>query len=187
MFDDFDDQVDTYNALFTDILDDHAPLKRVKIKSRPNPFISAEIRQLMKTRDQLHRRAIKSNDRFQWNAYRFFRQEVKRELRIAEKAYVRSQLSQNNRNTDTIWKIINNCLPKKSKSRPIIPDNPISLANRFNEYFTSVGSSEAQEAYDLACVHNYQINPAMPTLLRTMMTALTYFDFTPYWRRMLKV
>ena len=44
MFDDFDDQVETFNALFTDILDDQAPLKRVKITSRPNPFISAEIR-----------------------------------------------------------------------------------------------------------------------------------------------
>ena len=44
MFDDFDDQVETFNALFTDILDDQAPLKRVKITSRPNPFISVEIR-----------------------------------------------------------------------------------------------------------------------------------------------
>ena len=33
MFDDFDDQVETFNALFTDILDDQAPLKRVKITS----------------------------------------------------------------------------------------------------------------------------------------------------------
>ena len=119
MFDDFDDQVETFNALFTDIYFDHAPLKRVKIKSRPNPVISAEIRQLMKTRDQWHRRAIKSNDRLQWNAYRFFRQEVKRELRIAEKAYVRSQLLQNKGNTNAIWKIINNCLPKKSKAAPL--------------------------------------------------------------------
>ena len=55
MFDDFDDQVETFNALFTDILDDQAPLKRVKITLRPNPFISAEIRQLMKNRDQWHR------------------------------------------------------------------------------------------------------------------------------------
>ena len=85
MFDDFDDQVETFNALFTDILDDQAPLKRVKITSRPNPYISAEIPQLMKNRDQWHRWAIKSNDRLQWNAYRFFRQEVKRELRITEK------------------------------------------------------------------------------------------------------
>ena len=179
MFDDFDDQVETFNALFTNILDDHAPLKRVKIKSRPNPLISAEIRQLMKTRDQWYRRAIKSNDRLQWNAYRFFRQEVKRELRIAEKAYVRSQLLQNKGNTNAIWKIINNCLPKKSKSRPIIPDNPISLANRFNEYFTSVGSQAAQEAYDLACVHNFHINPAMPFLLRTPDDCPVLFRFHP--------
>ena len=78
-----------------------------------------------------------------------------------------------------IWKIINNCLPKKSKSRPIIHDNPISLANRFNEYFTSVGSSAAQEAYDFACVHNYHINPAVPTLLRTPDDCPDLFRFIP--------
>ena len=77
------------------------------------------------------------------------------------------------------WKIINNCLPKKSKSRPIIPDNLISSANRFNEYFTSVGSSAAQEAYDLACVHNYHINPAMSTLLRTSDDCPDLFRFHP--------
>ena len=137
----------------------------------------------MKTRDQWHRRAIKSNDRLQWNAYRFFRQEVKRELRIAEKAYVRSQLLQNKGKTNAIWKIINNCLPKKSKSRPIIPDDPISLANRFNEYFTSVGSSAAQEAYDLACVHNYHINPATPTLLRTPDDCPDLFRFHPVLKK----
>ena len=179
MFDDFDDQVETFNALFTNILDDHAPLKRVKIKSRPNPLISAEIRQLMKTRDQWYRRAIKSNDRLQWNAYRFFRQEVKRELRIAEKAYVRSQLLQNKENVNAIWKKINNCLPKKSKSRLIIPHYPISLANIFNEYFTSVGRSAAQEAYDLTCVHNYHINPTMPTLLGRPDDCPDLFQFYP--------
>ena len=83
IFDDFDDQVDTFNALFTDILDDHAPVKRVKIKARPNPFVMTEIRQLMKTRDQWHKSAMKSNHRLHWNPYQFFRQEVKRELRFA--------------------------------------------------------------------------------------------------------
>ena len=92
---------------------------------------------------------------------------------------MRSQLLQNKGNTIAIWKIINNCLPKKSKSRPIIPDNPIFLANGFNEYLTSVGSSAAQEAYDLACVHNYHINPAMPTLLRTSDDCPDLFRFHP--------
>ena len=92
---------------------------------------------------------------------------------------MRSQLLQNKGNTIAIWNIINNCLPKKSKSRSIIPDNPISLANGFNEYLTSVGSSAAQEAYDLACVHNYHINPAMPTLLRTPDDCPDLFRFHP--------
>ena len=92
---------------------------------------------------------------------------------------MRSQLLQNKGNTNAIWKVINNCLPKKSKSRPIIHDNPISLANRFNEYFTSVGSSAAQEAYDFASVHNYHINPAVPTLLRTPDDCPDLFRFIP--------
>ena len=116
IFDDFDDQVDTFNALFTDILDVHAPIKRVKIKGRPNPFVTTEICQLMKTRDQWHKSAIKSNDRLHWNTYRFFRQEVKPELRFAEKAHVRSELLKCNGNTNATWKIINNCLPKKKTS-----------------------------------------------------------------------
>ena len=114
IFDGFDDQVDTFNALFTDILDVHAPIKRVKIKARPNAFVTTEIRQLMKTRDQWHKSAIKSNDRLHRNAYCFFRQEVKHQLRFAEKAHVRSELLNCSGNTNGIWKIINNCLPRKN-------------------------------------------------------------------------
>ena len=153
IFDDFDDQVGTCNALFTDILDVHAPIKRAKIKARPNPFVTTEIRQLMKTRDQWHESAIKSNDRLHWNAYRFFRQEVKRELRFAEKAHVRSELLKCNGNTNAI------CLPKKKLPRPNVPDNLVALANKFNDYFTSVGCVTAQKASDLATEHNFDINP----------------------------
>ena len=43
IFDDLDDHVYVFNSLFLDVLNDHAPVKRVKIKSRPNPFITPEI------------------------------------------------------------------------------------------------------------------------------------------------
>ena len=39
MFDDLDDQVDTFNALLVDVLNEHAPIKRIAIKARPHPFI----------------------------------------------------------------------------------------------------------------------------------------------------
>ena len=83
-FDGIDSQVETFNSLFLDVLDQHAPVKRIKIKSRSNPFVTPEIKQLMKTRDLWHKKAIQTNDKICWNGYRFFRQEVKRELRLAE-------------------------------------------------------------------------------------------------------
>ena len=105
----------TFNTLFLDVLNRHAPIKRIKIKSRPNPFVTSEIRQLMRTRDRWHKSAIKTNDKLHWNVYRFFRQEVKHELRFAEKAYVRNEIFNSHGNTNAIWKIINRCLPKKTK------------------------------------------------------------------------
>ena len=38
------------------------------------------------------------------------------------------------------------------------------MANRFNEYFTSVGSSAAQKANDLVREHNFHIDPTMSTV-----------------------
>ena len=46
----------------------------------------------MKTQDKWPRRAIRTKDKTHWNAYRFFRQEVKREIRVAEKEYVYNEI-----------------------------------------------------------------------------------------------
>lgn len=77
-FDERDDQMDSFNILFQEILDEHAPVKRIRFKSRPNPFVTQEIRQLMKTRDKWSAKAKKTNEKLHWNAFKFFRQEVKR-------------------------------------------------------------------------------------------------------------
>ena len=46
-----------------------------------------------------------------------------------------------------------------------MPDgNPLSLANKFNEYFTSVGSTIAQKAHDLADKHNFRVEPTTTTV-----------------------
>ena len=48
--------------------------------------ITQEIKQLMKTRDLWHKTAIRTSDRLHWNTYRFFRQEVKREIRFYQRS-----------------------------------------------------------------------------------------------------
>lgn len=42
-FDDVSNQVDVYNTLFLHVLNDHTPIKKIKIKAKPNPFVTPEI------------------------------------------------------------------------------------------------------------------------------------------------
>lgn len=143
-----------FNFLFLNVLNDHAPIKRVKMKSRPNPFITPEIPQLMRTRDNWHKRTIKTKDCLHWNTYRFVHQEVKREIRFAEMEHVRTQLENSNGNSHSIWKVLNRCLPRKDQPLSTTED-PFSQANKFNKFYSSVGLSAALMAKTVAEEHNF--------------------------------
>ena len=54
-----------------------------------------------------HKRTMKNNDKLPQNASRHFCQEVKREIKLAEKEHVRSEILKSNGNTNSIWKILN--------------------------------------------------------------------------------
>jgi hypothetical protein len=159
IFDDIDDQINAFNLLFTQVLD--APVKKIKIRSKPNPYITPEIKALMRERDKWHKSASKTKDRLHWNAYRFFRQEVKREIRIEEKQYVRSELNNSKGNKNSIWKTINRCLPKERSPGLASTEDPVLQANRFNEYYTSVGQTTAEKAKALAEQFNLTITPTV--------------------------
>ena len=85
IFDDVDAQLFIFNSLFNEILDQHPPLKTVKVRGRPNPCTTPEIRELMKTRNYWRKIAKRSNDHLAGAAYKNFEREVKREIRLAER------------------------------------------------------------------------------------------------------
>ena len=99
----------------------------------------------MKTHDSWHKKAHKSNDKLHWNAFQFFRQEVKREIRFAAKEYVCSELFKCKGNTNSIWKIINHCLPNREPLLTAVED-PVAQANSFNDFYILVGEAAAARA-----------------------------------------
>ena len=119
----------------------------------------------MRTRDQWRKLAGKTNDPLHWNGYRFFRQEVKREIRLAEKVHVRTQILDSNGNSNSIWKIINRCLPRKHQDTSMASEDLTGFAYKLNDFFTSVGSTTAQKANDLALHHGLNVNLDVPTPL----------------------
>jgi hypothetical protein len=85
VFTDVEDKLYAFHSLFNPILEDHAPFKTIKVCGKPNPCVTDNIRGLMRTRDHWRKKAKKTNDVLAWSAYRNFRNEVKREIRHAEK------------------------------------------------------------------------------------------------------
>ena len=79
--------LDTFNQTIQSTLDSHAPIKTVKVHSRPCPFVTQEIMDLMKTRDQLHRRYLQTRDDLDWSNFKDARKAVKRMLKDSERNY----------------------------------------------------------------------------------------------------
>ena len=57
LMDSVDEKLDAFNDLLLTCLNAHAPVKTVKLKRKPNPFITDDIEDLLKTRDSMHRKA----------------------------------------------------------------------------------------------------------------------------------
>ena len=51
-----------FNLLSNELLDRHAPLKTIRLRGRPNPYITDEIRDLMETKDGWKRNFKQTKD-----------------------------------------------------------------------------------------------------------------------------
>ena len=84
-FDDPDNKLHVFNLLFNEILDEHAPLKAIRLRRRPNLYITDEIRDLMATRDGWKRKFKQTKDTLAWSSCKTYCREVKRKIRLAER------------------------------------------------------------------------------------------------------
>ena len=138
----------------------------------------------MKTLDSWHKKARKTNDKLHWNAFRFFRQEVKWEIRITEKEYVLSELLKYNGNTNSIWKVINHCHPREPPLTTV--EDPVVQANRFNHFYMYVSVGEvAKRLYGISFVSRMS-QSSKSSQLRTIYKMWLNLSFMLWRNRTLK-
>ena len=82
--DDVNAKLNILNYAIQSTLDAHAPIKTIKIRNRPCPFITQDLRNLMKERDRLHQRFLRTRDIIDWDNYKSYLNNVKRDLKKAE-------------------------------------------------------------------------------------------------------
>ena len=143
--------MDAFDLLFHEILDQHAPIRKVKVRTRPNPLVTEEIRGLIKTRGRWRKLARKTGDPAAWSACK---RDVKRELRVPQRSYVKQEIRKNTKATGNMWKVIPTCIPNKSIGKNCFSSDDKSVTNNFNQLFTSVGSNAVTKIKSLAKENN---------------------------------
>ena len=197
-FEDVDDKLNAFNLLFNPPLDYHAPIKKVKLRSRPNPCVTDEIRSLIRTRNYWRKIARKTNDPLAWAAYRNFKREVKLDLRLvggdrgvrtsrppvpppphrlAEREHVENQIINNPNNPRCVWKTIRSCIPRKSVNRKSFSDDDHAVAKEFSEFFTSIGQNTVDKIYSLANECSYDLT--QPSFVPRCYLPSQQFSFRP--------
>ena len=133
------DMVASFNKLFLNILDKHAPLieKRVKHYNQPQ-WMNDEVMTAISKRDK-----FKAQGNF--DQYKFWKRKANLTKINAKKSYFTKNLKENKCNPKQMWKFINELNPKSKKPAPESvsevkkPDRKSSnVADTFNSYFSSI-------------------------------------------------
>ena len=142
-------------------LDLHAPIKTIKIRSRSNTFVTPDMKELMKSRNKLHQRFLKTRCKRDWEMYTESRKKVKVMLKEAEINHLTDEVKVHKNNPGSLWKIINKTIPVKEKEKQVYTKDLKSIVEDFNNYFTSVGKITAATALDLANKNNIALSDPM--------------------------
>ena len=102
---------------------------------------------------------------------------VKRQLRVAQRTYVEEKIKKNTKETDNMWKVNRSCIPKKFYKKKYFISDDKSVANNFNQFFASVGSTTVTKIKSLAKESNY--TPSQLPLVPRSYPESEQFTFEP--------
>ncbi|XP_073250681.1 uncharacterized protein [Porites lutea] len=117
--DSVDDALFTWNKMFSEVADQHAPVKRRRVKGTPLPWMNSQISDSMKERDWAHRKARKSNSARHWSMYEKLRNKVNGLVRTAKSKYYCDMIEEAKGDSDKVWKAVNEACNRNSSSESI--------------------------------------------------------------------
>ena len=140
---DVDSKLDILDDVLRSVLNSHAPIKSMKIRSRPCPFVNQEIMDLMKSRDLRLKEFLWTHHNTDWQNFNESRNTVKKMLLEAERRHAFKEVRLHKNNSSSLWKMINRAMPSKDKETPAYTKHLTVVANEFNQFFSKVGKNAA--------------------------------------------
>ena len=140
-----------FKAIFLQILDTVAPIKQIRLKSRTEPWMNAEILENIRLRDHLLFKFKK--DRQKKDLYRQYcqlRNKIQKDVRSAKAEHFSSKIEENKHNSKKLWnqlKTLGYSSKTKGETKVVLNIDGETcfdsnrVANHINSFYTSVASS----------------------------------------------
>ena len=117
--DDLDMLVNNWSSLLSFFIDKNTPLNEIRVSERYCPWISTDVKRLMRARDRLKTAVLKRNSKILMDAYKQARNRVNSLNIQLKRRYSSAKISECKGNMKESWKTIKELLNKRSKSSNI--------------------------------------------------------------------
>ena len=140
--------------MFLDVLNKHAPTTSTKIRGSSHPYLTADVKLLMRSRDSLKANAKKTGSKYIKLAYQRMKNKVDNKIRELKVNYYTDKITENKGNLKCTWKVLKQLTGKANKSISIgkltIEGEETSekqeISNKLNRYFGEKLSQDIQTA-----------------------------------------
>ena len=143
-----DDKVLLWDRLFSEVADQHAPLKFKRVKGTKTPWMTPKLTEIKRDRDYHHKKARTSNSTYHWNMYKKLRNLSSREEKNLKSKYYCQLIEDAKDDGSKMWRAIKEVLPSKKGSaifsvfeKGRLHTDKQSVAKIMNDYFVSIGKT----------------------------------------------
>ncbi len=134
-------------TMMKEIMDEHAPIKTMKVRAKETPFMNGELRRSVRQKTRLHNIYRKHPTKHNWELYKQQRNITTNIRRDAIRNYFNSKCSDGPRNSN-FWKTMKPFTNKGSKdgssimikTSDSIETKPKEVANLMNNFYVTIAS-----------------------------------------------
>ena len=137
-----------WKAFFLDLLNKHAPITNINVRNDKLPYVTSELRKLIRQRDYLRAKANKTGSEYIRQAVNHLRSKVNYELSHAKRNYYTCKIKQHKDNVKLTWKVLKHAIEEGGSSiaaienlelgDDIISDNK-KISDICNDHFVTIG------------------------------------------------
>ena len=130
----------------------------------------------VRTKNKLYKAYLLNNSKKNQNLYKKYKNKLNHVIKASKKMYYEEQLIKYKHDTKMIWKTQNNILNKKTKKTNLPKqfadntssstiDDPIKIANKFNDYFVNIGPNLAKKINNTNITFDKYLTNSIPNSL----------------------